>query len=445
MSFSGVIYDTAQSNTDPHYQLSQEQLEYLPSVLIGVPIKFEHADRQGDKLTFFKNADNVETNFYGKVVSAHFDGQKLKAEWQLNDGHTGWIAERFIESGRTPELSLRSWNWRDGRIKPTELSLVQKGARPGCVIDSSAYKSSQDLQVNQGPVLVMASASVPDVAVAAVAPTPVAVAPAAITQEQIASAEDTLKRARDESGRFTGGAIAQTQEDPSKRLKVDHADPAAFIQAMSSRVDEGALQEVADFIAKQMEANVNNLQEIKALSAAKAALEQAQQANVASSKNVVRDIVDTLNAIYQSYAGTSMGDSQKAKLNTLFSGDVEALEAMRPILVSASAIHQRAGAAAVQVTNKVAEAQVARIQQLQRQVDSARNMTVAQQPSAPMVQPAWQPAGVPIDVAASAQNAQAAPVQQPYKFRMPDILKMQSYSDAGGVGRVTRGDFERKV
>jgi len=409
--FTGILYDAARPPADQHFKLSREALESLAAQLNGIPIRIEHttADEQ-PRLNRLRNV--------GKVTRAWFDGSVLGVDWVLDDTTAGWSSERLIETGVAPELSLQHAVFGDGSVQPVEVSLVRKGARDGCAILAAPYKCSEQPGSIQ-PTLVMASAAadVPPPAVAAAEPVAEAAPPAA--------------------------APMATDEPSAKRKRFD--TPMDFVNDIQSKItDTATLQTVLDYIGETIESNVAVQNEVKTLREAKELLEQSQKAHVESSKNVVRDIVDALSAMYQNFGAISMDGAHKDKLATLLSENVEAREALRPILVAASAISNLRAAAATANSNAAVQAAAEKISKLSQQLMAGRNMTSAavQPVAAPAVAPQWMQ---PAPVAAVAASAHAQQQQQEPKFVVPDILRGPSYTEVGGVGRVTRDHFSRKM
>jgi hypothetical protein len=54
--------------------------------------------------------------------------------WELDDNAAGWAAAKLTDMSAVKELSLKHLVYADGRLVPTEVSLCDKGARPGTVI-----------------------------------------------------------------------------------------------------------------------------------------------------------------------------------------------------------------------------------------------------------------------------------------------------------------------
>jgi hypothetical protein len=441
--YRGVVYDCSKAPVDEHYVLTPSQLRALAATLVGKPIRIEHKDRT-----------------VGTVKNAHFDEKVLAVEWDLQNDHVGWASEHLIETGRSPELSMKHVRYSNGAVEPIEISLVQKGARAGCTIQTQQYNQEQDKTVNKTPeVVVMASAG----GEAPTAPGSVPASPVATPASPVADvAVPPIASAPAPSDAAAAPApVAGSDDEPaSKKQKLE--DPVSFLQNLQTRIsDTETLQAVADYIAAQMEVNVNKTNEITALNEAKRLLEAAQKAHVDSSKNVVKDIVETLSSLYQQYANsTILNDVHKEKLTNLLSQDPVAMDALRPLVVAASAINMRAGATLATASGKVLDGAFARLQTLQKQLDAARGMSSAPAPSAPaaaaapvavampsaLVQPNWTaaapPASAAVEVAASAGAAQAAP-----SFKLPDIFKMSvpSFNESGGVGRVLPRDLRMKM
>lgn len=431
MKYKGVVYDVSKPPPSDHYRLTSDQLRALSALLVGKPIRIEHKDKT-----------------VGQVKSAQFDNNVLTVDWDLLDDHVGWAAEHLIDSGKSPQLSLKHVQYSNGVVEPIEVSLVQVGARDGCVISKETYNTPKENTIHA--IEVMASAAAPAAPLAdAVPASPVATSPvpaaAAAVAEVVAPTPVAVPVV---PAPVAAEPVAVATEEPaSKRQKVD--DPVKFLENLQSKIsDTDTLQSIADYIALQLEANVNKTNEIAALSEAKRLLEQAQKAHVDSSKNVVKDIVETLSNLYQQYATSNLNDTHKEKLTSLLTADPVAMDALRPLVVAASGISMRAGAQLAVASNKVLDGAFSRLQTLQKQLDSARSMsTGAAVPASPAaaapvsaVAPHWTPA---VEVAASAGAMPQGPV-----FKLPDIFKvagLQSYNESGGgVGRVLPRDLRNK-
>jgi len=404
---SGVVYDQANPPSDQVYKLDDRALASITSQLVGVPVRIEH-----------EPARNV-----GRVTAARLDGGRLVVDWELEDSASGWSSARFIEKGITPELSLQHALFGDGTVKPIEVSIVRKGARAGCAIATEQYKHS----LQNGGISVMASAAAP----------PVDLSPPAQNENAPPNEAPPPPAA-------AAAAETTSEAPPAKRAK-HYETPMDFVNDIKDKVgDADTLQTILNYFAENMDNHVKTQQEVSALRQAKELLEQSQKAHVESSKNVVRDIVDCLSAIYQNYGSVNMEQPHKEKLTSLLSDNVEAREALRPLLVAASAMSNLRAAAATAGSNAAVEAASKKIAELSEKLTAARRLTAhapVAQVSAPAVAPQWTAAPV-VEIAASA--AHAAPARPEHTFVIPDILKTVPFN-VGGVGRVSRTDFTRKM
>jgi len=402
--FHGIVYDAAHPPADPHYQLSPQALVALQQQLVDVPIRIEH-----------EGAKDV-----GRVTGARLDNGSLFVDWELHDTAAGWSSERFIEKGIAPELSLQHAVYGDGTVRPIEVSLVRKGARDGCAILVDSYKLDA-AGTATSPELVMATAAATPDVVAPPAAEPVAAAPPAETEAPMA-----------------------VDEAPSSKRK-RYETPMDFVNDMQTKVsDPNTLQTILDYFGETMETNVATQQEVTQLRQAKELLEQSQKAHVESSKNVVRDIVDTLSAIFQNYGSVNMEAPHREKLQTLLTENIEAREALRPILVAASAINTLRQGMITASSDAAVTAAAERIAKLSAQLtkvqSTARQLAAPSTAGAAPVAPQWTPAAAPVvEVAASAQRA--AP--EPPKFVIPKILMEGPSYGEGGVGRITAKDLMR--
>ena len=112
-SFQGCIY--ADTPKDPHYQLSGAELRALQPHIVGLPVRVEHG------------AKNI-----GKVTAAWMDeAGHAHVRWDMEDGVRGWGLSKLIDDGSVTELSLKHAAYPDGRLRPIEVSVCERGARPG--------------------------------------------------------------------------------------------------------------------------------------------------------------------------------------------------------------------------------------------------------------------------------------------------------------------------
>jgi hypothetical protein len=287
----------------------------------------------------------------------------------------------------------------------------------------------------------------------------VAQAPAVVAQttvDPVAAVNNVVGNAvgvvRDDQGRFAAAAApaavesAVADEPDAKRARIQ--DPMSFLNSLSTTItDAGTMQQIADYIAAQLEENVNNKKEMQALHEAKAILEKAQNAHVESSKNVVKDVVETLSSLYELYGQQKIADQSRAKLTNILTSDPEALDAMRPILVAASAIHKSAGAHALAARDDALKQTLAKVGVLQNQLSAVRHLnSPASAPVAAAIAPQWTTAAPAVEVAASAMSAPAPAAHTATSFRVPDILRtMPKFHETPGVGRVGARDFSRAM
>jgi len=391
---SGVVYDCAHPPKDRKFLLTLAELQSLTEQLAGVPVRIEHEPGRD----------------VGRVTSARLEAGRLVVDWLLDDTPAGWTSARIIEKGIAPELSLQHAVYSDGTVKPLEVSIVQAGARKGCAIATGEYLPAS------GTGYIMASAAP---ATDAPMPPPEAADPPA-----------------------SAPAPPASDEPPAKRAK-NFETPMDFVNDIKDKVgDADTLQTILDYIAENMDSHVRTQQENAALRQAKELLEQSQKAHVESSKTVVRDIVDCLSSIYQNFGSASMEAPHKEKLTSLLSDNVEAREALRPLLVAASAMGHLKAAVAGANANAAFEAASKKIADLSQKLIAARGMTSHNAPAP--VAPQWTaaPAAAPAPTPVVAVAASA--VHPADTFTVPAILKTMPYG-VGGVGRVTKGDFSRKM
>ena len=118
---------------------------------------------------------------------------------------------------------------------------------------------------------------------------------------------------------------------------------------------------------------------------------------------------------------------------------MDAREALRPILVAASAISNLRATVAAANSNAAVQAAAEKIAKLSEQLTAARRLSSAPtNVHASAVAPMWTPAATPVvEVAASAA---AVPAPEFRGFVIPEVLRMgglPSFTESG-VGRVTR-------
>lgn len=414
--YAGVVYDAAHPPSDKRYQLDAGSLASLAAQLVDAPVRIEHTSQ-----------DDPSGNV-GRITSARLENGSLLVDWELHNTPAGWSSERFIESGIAPELSLQHAVYQDGSVKPIEVSLVRKGAREGCSISSKRYKLEGEKQANQVDLLMASvNATLPEAAVAT--PAPVAAVDMTPTETEPPAA-----------------APAATGEEPAAKRK-RFETPMDFVNDLQGRVsDPTTLQTILDYFGETMESNVQTQNEVTALRQAKELLEQSQKAHVESSKNVVRDIVDCLSAIYQNYGAVNMEAPHKEKLTNLLSENIEAREALRPILVAASAISRSVASASSFNAQAAVQAAAEKISMLSRKLSdnqaATRHLGIpTASASQAAVTPQWTGATPVVEIAASARSAPA----ESHKIIIPEILRSGPSYGEGGVGRVTRDQFIRKV
>ena len=343
--FSGVLYDASKPPSDPHFQLDVSALESIAAQLKDVPIRIEHT-------TADDNAGLKSLRDVGRVTRSWFDNGVLGIDWKLDDTAAGWSSERLIETGVAPELSLQHALSSDGTVRPVEVSLVRTGARDGCSIMASSYKPGEPAQVNK-PKFIMASA--------------------ADTQALAPASDAPAADKAPESAPPAAAQAAAGGEPAAKRAKYE--SPMDFVNDLQSKItDANTLQTILDYFGETMETSVKAQNEVSTLREAKALLEKSQQAHVDSSKNVVRDIVDALSAMYQNFGSATMEQPHKDKLSSLLVENVDAREALRPILVAASAISNMRAVAAAASSNAAVTAAAQKISVLSEQLMAAKRL-----------------------------------------------------------------------
>jgi hypothetical protein len=450
----GIIYDWSNPPGDAHYVLTREQFAALRSQLVGLPIRVEHA-----------------ANTVGRVVSASAEGDRELVEWELNDDAAGWTAAKLTDLNAVRELSLKHVVYGDGRMVPLEVSLCDKGARPGTVIVKASEAQAEyisgahttgktalhDMSAPAENVAIVPPAGTPagvaPVAAAPAAPAaPQAAAPAVAAQAAVAPAAVGEAAPSNAAANTVAEALTGV-----KRKRIE--DPLEFIKSISGKVtDSEALQSIADFVGEAIEDRVASHQEVQSLREAKALLEKAQEASKDSAKTIVQDVVAVLSDLYSRFApNVNLTEEQKTEFSNLMEKNPNALNYMRPLVVAASAIHMtQAQSTHVQsASNTALDQAIAKISALQQHLGTAKKMNAhvpvtAQAPvpqwtsaaAAPMAPVAMAPpAAAPmVEVAASGAGGSMS------RITLPAILQnLPGFDGANGVGRVTNGMFSRKL
>jgi hypothetical protein len=413
MAYSGIIYDFQNPPTDPHFQLTLENLQVLLHKLKGKPIRIEH-----------------ENKTVGTVVEAHFDGTRAHVRWDLENAASGWATEHLINKNEIKELSLKHILYSNGALEPIEVSLCKKGARPNTVIakNNTGYLNADKNSVYSKKV-VMASAE----AAAAV--------PASVTAPEAEAAANIGATAVPESTQHH-----QRGDEPAAK-KTRFETPVDLINTLSTQItDADTIQGVIDFLASQMETSISTNAELLQLKEAKALLEQAQVAHVDASKNVVKDIVEVLSNLYSQYApNAQISDECKYKFAESLSSNPSAMEFARPLIVAASAIHKHAAAATAADSVKTLNSAKERIQELQNKLNNACAMRANYSaPVAPTVTPNWAPAVcAPTPMVEVAAHAHEHPAH--HQFVLPPVLANLGKFGDSGANRVSKDMFTRKV
>lgn len=261
--FQGCIYST--TPTDPHFQLSPENLKLLQSQLVGLPVRVEHCDRG-----------------IGKITKSWLDSEgRAFVEWDMDDDVRGWGASKLINVGSVSQLSLKHAVYSDGSLRAIEVSICEKGARPDTDITARLDSASGTFEPFASASKYITAAPTPEYVTASIkamdpqelakatalvlsalqqapqaAPpaAPPAEAPAAPPAAEVAQAappvqeapQETLKRARDDTNRTAADdnetRRKKTQSDAERLMKAAEQaatkmDPADAQQLITSMTD----------------------------------------------------------------------------------------------------------------------------------------------------------------------------------------------------------------
>jgi hypothetical protein len=439
----GVVYDYGDPPRDAHFVLTRLQFDTLRSRLVGLPIRVEHANTT-----------------VGRVVAASLVGNREEVEWELEDNAAGWAAAKLTDLNAIRELSLKHAVFADGRLDPIEVSLCERGARPGTVIvkasEASAAEASAQYKLHGAAISKEQSAAAtamasPADAVAVVPPagTP-APAQQAVQQQPAVEAAPVATNAVVEDAAPAPVAAEGAEQAAAglKRKRLD--DPISFLRNISGKItDAEALQSIAELIGEAVEDKIATQHEVDQLRQAKALLEKAQDASKESAKTIVSDVVSVLSDLYSRFApNVKLTEEQKSEFSSLMEQNPNALNYVRPLVVAASAMAAvQATSTTVQVhSNAALDQAIAKIGALQNQLGTAKRMNapVAATTAAPV--PQWTHAAPPAAVAAAPMVEVAASGNGLSRIQLPAILQgLPGYDGGVGVGRIKNDMFQRKL
>jgi|LakMenE09Jun09ns_1017247.scaffolds.fasta_scaffold00034_10 hypothetical protein len=443
MRQQGVVYDYSDPPRDDHFVMSLQQFDSIRDRLVGLPIRVEHANTT-----------------VGRVVSASLVGDREVVEWELEDNAAGWAAAKLTDLNAIRELSLKHAVFADGRLDPIEVSLCERGARPGTIIvkaseaaaeDNAQYKAPDGALNKEQSAAPVAMASLADtVAVVPPAGTPVPAQQAMQQQQQAAveTAPVTTNAVAMDAAPVSTGEGADQAAAGIKRKRLD--DPMEFLKNISGKItDAEALQSIAELIGEAVEDKIANQHEVEQLRQAKALLEKAQDASKESAKTIVSDVVSVLSDLYSRFApNVKLTEEQKAEFSNVMEQNPNALNYVRPLVVAASAM------AAVQATtttvqgysNAALDQAIAKIGALHNQLGTAKRMNapVAAVNAAPV--PQWTHAAPQPVMAAAPMVEVAASGNGLSRIQLPSILmNLPCYDGGVGVGRIKNDMFNRKL
>jgi hypothetical protein len=354
MEFSGVVYDTHNAPSNPHYILSIAQLKALMLDLPGKPIRIEH--REGQDV--------------GHIVRASVHDGRAIVTWVMDNKE----AETLITSGEMPELSLKHWSL----VIPEEVSLVARGARPGSIVCD---------QLECGyPLAGDAGGAAPHTQISASA-----------DQEYLSKAPAQHISIMDST------AAAASAEPPAKRSKLDYISELEKLG-----VDGKLLQPFADMLSD----DISVMASMEAELAAVREQNRAQEEKIATLMNAektstlthVNTLLDVVNAhvpasIFDEAARLRMADAvaASAELSTLFQ--------QAPLF--AGAVTSKLAAVEASAAVAVSKLQTSRLASAEAALATARGLSGApsivhpQFTSAPVAAPYPAPA---VAIAASADS-----------------------------------------
>jgi hypothetical protein len=442
----GVVYDYGDPPRDSHYVLTRQQFDTLRARLVGLPIRIEHANTT-----------------VGRVVAAGIVENREEVEWELEDNAAGWAAAKLTDLNAIRELSLKHAVFADGRLDPIEVSLCERGARPGTVIvkasEASAAEAGEQYKahgtaINKEQSAATSAMASPADTVAVVPPagTP-APAQQAVQQQQAAveaAPVTTNAVAMDAAPTPAAAESAEQGNAGIKRKRLD--DPMEFLKSISGKItDAEALQSIAELIGEAVEDKIANQHEVEQLRQAKALLEKAQDASKESAKTIVSDVVSVLSDLYSRFApNVKLTEEQKSEFSSLMEQNPNALNYVRPLVVAASAMAAvQATTTTVQVhSNAALDQAIAKIGALQNQLGTAKRMNapVAATTAAPAPQWTHVAQQVAPMVAAAPMVEVAASGNGLSRIQLPAILQgLPNYDGGVGVGRIKNDMFQRKL
>jgi transcription antitermination factor NusG len=447
MRQQGVVYDYGDPPRDAHFVLSRQQFDSIRTRLVGLPIRVEHANTT-----------------VGRIVSASLVGDREVVEWELEDNAAGWAAAKLTDLNAIRELSLKHAVFADGRLDPIEVSLCERGARPGTVIvkasetsaaeASAQYKTHAAATIKERSAAATAMASPAEtVAVVPPAGTPVP-AQQAVQQQQQPAVEATPVTtnavATDAAPTPVAAESAEQGGAGIKRKRLD--DPMEFLKNISGKItDAEALQSIAELIGEAVEDKIANQHEVEQLRQAKALLEKAQDASKESAKTIVSDVVSVLSDLYSRFApNVKLTEEQKSEFSSLMEQNPNALNYVRPLVVAASAMAAvQATTTTVQVhSNAALDQAIAKIGALQNQLGTAKRMNAPVAATTAVPVPQWTHAAQPAApmVAAAPMVEVAASGNGLSRIQLPAILQgLPGYDGGVGVGRIKNDMFQRKL
>ena len=376
MSFEGCIY--GEEPDDPHYKLTLDDLKALQPQLHGLPVHVEHGARD-----------------IGRVTSSWInDDGRAYVRWEMADTPRGWGLAKLIDTGAVAQLSLKHVVFGDGSKRAIEVSVVEKGARPGTDItrkgahshiadagvftateyitasskhdkgsggvtmdpaqlaQTTAYvlnalqqqqnQNQQQQQQNAPPPA--AAAPAPAAAVEPPAPAAPAVTAAPTPAAQPAAAADEgaakagAKRTRDEEGRF---AAVDEHETRRKKAATDAERLMKAAEAATSKLDPDSAQQL---VTSMMDVLNNNMHSEKMINITQRELSDIL-AKVTDQKSthreLAKDIVEGIVTLWGELTPErTVTASDKAFMQEIYESNPRFAILSQPMVVAASKVNR---------------------------------------------------------------------------------------------------------
>lgn len=419
----GCIY--ADDPDDPMYRLTPDDLRGMD--LVGLPIRVEHGD-----------------NDCGEVTDAWVSNEgKAFVRWRFADSPRGWALAKLVRDGKACELSLKHAEWDDGSKSAVEVSVVERGARPGTKIAKKVPRKYICASIRFTEASTMAEAPV---SVAPVAES----APAAArlyernsdgtfrphgepqqqdpVQQQAEPDAETKKRAAEDS--------AATGEDPRRvKMKSDIHKAMQITEQILPNLDPSVSAALTASLADIVKNHVYAEEILETTKKELVTLQVEKDKLKTRDRDVIKEIVEGITGVLTDFGSAPTEDNKKIMARVMEENPDFLDKVGRPLMVAASRISALRGAAvAAQRESALDMAQ----KQLQDANERLKALGVMHMGAPVAAAPAWVPVVSPPAVTVAASGREAAPAPQGYSI--PDILKdMPAYT--GVVGRVKLTDI----